>query len=150
VRIDSNDYSIHPGVIGRRIGGSWIHLAVATYATAGVAVVVQVLRRRLDQVIASERSLATTDALTRAMNRRGLTARAAVLVEEAAERGVSIGALVADLDRFTDVNDRYGHAEGDRVLVRPRAQSGSVCLVEAPSAGWAGGVRFHQHLHRPS
>ena len=65
------------------------------------------LIKAADEVAASRRE-AEVDPLTGALNRRGL-ARAL----EAAPKGVL---CVMDLDRFKQVNDRYGHEEGDRVL----------------------------------
>ncbi|MET0684166.1 MAG: sensor domain-containing diguanylate cyclase [Solirubrobacteraceae bacterium] len=55
---------------------------------------------------------ARTDALTGALNRRGLAERLEALV--AAGRAFAV--VLLDLDHFKAVNDRHGHAEGDRVL----------------------------------
>ncbi len=58
------------------------------------------------------RDLATRDALTGLANRRGFS--------EALDAGFASGApmslLYLDLDRFKQVNDRYGHAVGDELL----------------------------------
>lgn len=65
---------------------------------------------------------AQRDPLTRAGNRRRLTALAAELVGRA-----GVGAVVVDLDRFKQVNDRYGHAVGDRVIVAAVAALEGCC-----------------------
>ena len=59
---------------------------------------------------------ARTDELTRLRNRRGL--RAALLREfRRVERyGGELSLVAFDVDRFKQVNDRYGHAVGDQVL----------------------------------
>lgn len=68
---------------------------------------VESLRLRLE-------GLASLDALTGAGNRRGLDeALAPLLAEDAGHTAVAI----MDLDHFKAVNDRHGHATGDRVLV---------------------------------
>ncbi len=54
----------------------------------------------------------TTDTLTGLLNRRGLDEAAALL--QAEEQPVAIVAI--DIDHFKTVNDRYGHAAGDRAL----------------------------------
>ena len=54
--------------------------------------------------------LASHDALTGVRNRRGLNDAVS------AQRDVAL--LICDLDRFKQVNDRYGHDLGDQVLVR--------------------------------
>jgi diguanylate cyclase (GGDEF)-like protein len=55
---------------------------------------------------------ALTDPLTGLLNRRGL-------VERHGERPMPVGQaiLLFDLDRFKEVNDRFGHAIGDRFLI---------------------------------
>ena len=71
-------------------------------------------RRRLEQEL---RVIADTDPLTSAFNRRHLFDRAAEELVGATRRQAPISLILADLDRFKEVNDRYGHEAGDRVLV---------------------------------
>lgn len=61
--------------------------------------------------LASVRQEARTDPLTGVANRRALVEQVAVV--SAAPRGAL---LVIDLDRFKEVNDRFGHAAGDGVI----------------------------------
>jgi diguanylate cyclase (GGDEF)-like protein len=74
-------------------------------------------RRRLELTLAGERSRSRVDALTSAPNRYALTE--ALSAEQARiRRGGRTAALCfLDLDRFKTVNDTYGYAAGDRLLV---------------------------------
>jgi len=60
--------------------------------------------------------LATTDALTRLLNRRALLDRLSSEVDRARRFKSQLSLLMFDLDNFKQVNDRYGHLVGDRVL----------------------------------
>jgi diguanylate cyclase (GGDEF)-like protein len=74
-------------------------------------------RRRLEQALAQERSRARVDALTAAPNRYAL-AEALASEQARIRRGGRTAALCfLDLDRFKTVNDTYGYAAGDRLLV---------------------------------
>jgi len=74
--------------------------------------------RELQKANETIERLARTDALTGLANRRML--HEAVLREIArAERlGDRLSVIMADLDEFKSINDRYGHMTGDRFLVR--------------------------------
>lgn len=64
------------------------------------------------------RLLASLDALTGTYNRRALLlelSRAKKIFERDSK---GQGLLVLDLDHFKTINDRYGHAQGDDVLIR--------------------------------
>ena len=63
------------------------------------------------------RFLAVHDPLTRLLNRRAFVERLDGEVARATRYGRSFGLIVADLDRFKQVNDRYGHAGGDAALM---------------------------------
>ncbi|USI74132.1 GGDEF domain-containing protein [Sphingomonas morindae] len=67
------------------------------------------------------RRLSRTDSLTGLANRSGLAAEVARLEAEAAPEQ-SVAALFVDLDGFKAVNDAYGHAAGDAVLVEVAAR----------------------------
>jgi diguanylate cyclase (GGDEF)-like protein/PAS domain S-box-containing protein len=54
---------------------------------------------------------AETDGLTGLLNRRGAMRRIAAL-----DRAQPCGVIAIDLDRFKEVNDRFGHQAGDEVL----------------------------------
>lgn len=58
-----------------------------------------------------------TDPLTGLLNRRGLHLHVKDLVADA-DSNCEATVMVVDLDRFKEINDRYGHAVGDQVLVR--------------------------------
>jgi diguanylate cyclase (GGDEF)-like protein len=59
---------------------------------------------------------AVTDPLTGAFNRRQLDVALTAAVERRNRTGERTSALLFDIDRFKDVNDAFGHAEGDRIL----------------------------------
>lgn len=62
------------------------------------------------------RKLATVDSLTGALTRRGFERLAFMEVARSKRNDRPFGCIVFDIDHFKSVNDRYGHAAGDRVL----------------------------------
>ncbi len=79
-----------------------------------------VRKRRADRLRSSVEAglkLAMTDPLTGLHNRRYAIPHLARIARRAAESGRSFAVMVLDLDRFKSVNDTYGHAAGDAVLV---------------------------------
>lgn len=60
---------------------------------------------------------AVSDPLTGLHNRRYALPHLTRVVERAAITGRSFAVMIADLDHFKQVNDAYGHAVGDAVLV---------------------------------
>jgi len=56
---------------------------------------------------------AATDPLTGAVNRRSLH----LLLKKLEQKNIPFSALVIDIDHFKKVNDTYGHAVGDKVLI---------------------------------
>ncbi|WP_174273863.1 GGDEF domain-containing protein [Sphingomonas bacterium] len=71
------------------------------------------------------RRLAGTDVLTGLLNRRGFDDAASALLGSAARNGRNISLAMIDIDRFKEVNDRFGHLAGDGVL-----RHFATCLVE--------------------
>lgn len=61
-------------------------------------------------------SLATMDELTCLSNRRGFEVLAKHTLDLCRRMQRSASLLFFDLDRFKQINDRFGHAEGDRAL----------------------------------
>lgn len=61
--------------------------------------------------------LAMLDPLTGLYNRRFAAPQLASVATRAREEGSPFAVMVMDLDRFKQINDLYGHAAGDQVLV---------------------------------
>ena len=78
------------------------------------------LLRDLARIVEQELTavhLATSDELTGLLNRRGFEALAQHGMQLCHRHNKPGCLLFLDLDNFKQVNDRYGHAEGDRALV---------------------------------
>lgn len=80
---------------------------------------------RRSQVLESTRAdnqrleaLATTDPLTRLLNRRALHDRLAAEVQRADRYGAVLTLMLIDVDHFKEVNDTHGHLVGDAVLAQ--------------------------------
>lgn len=61
---------------------------------------------------------ANTDPLTGLPNRRAFEQEFAVMWQTAERYGYPMSILIMDLSRFKQINDRFGHAAGDQVLLR--------------------------------
>jgi diguanylate cyclase (GGDEF)-like protein/PAS domain S-box-containing protein len=98
----------------------FLEVAVHTIEYRGRSCQVLALRDLTEKRIAEERvaHMARHDALTDLPNRTLFAERLDKAIQAAAKAQQSIAVLALDLDRFKSVNDVFGHAEGDRVLVK--------------------------------
>ncbi len=83
----------------------------------------------LKRLSAQLREQASTDALTGLLNRRGFLERAEREWKLCQRKAPASYLLVADLNQFKQINDRLGHAAGDRALslFAQAIQSGARC-----------------------
>ncbi len=87
------------------------------------------------------RQLARTDSLTGLLNRRALDDEAGALIALARRHGDPLSLLLLDIDRFKAINDRHGHAAGDRALCL-LAGTLQAALRRGDLAGRWGGEEF--------
>lgn len=73
--------------------------------------------QELQSSLAELEHLASTDRLTGAWNRRRLEESVNSEMDRMKRHGHPLSLLVLDIDLFKRVNDHYGHAAGDRLLV---------------------------------
>jgi diguanylate cyclase (GGDEF)-like protein len=78
-----------------------------------IAFLILELRARLQR----EQRLAQRDELTDALNRRAFHEQMEQELARRERSGIALSLVYIDVDRFKLVNDRHGHAEGDRALV---------------------------------
>ncbi|WP_172293441.1 diguanylate cyclase [Pseudoruegeria sp. HB172150] len=85
--------------------------------------------------------MAVTDPLTGLFNRGYAMNRMEVIAREARRAGECFAVMMLDLDRFKTINDTFGHAAGDAVLVEvARRMSG--CLRNGDLLARIGGEEF--------
>jgi two-component system cell cycle response regulator len=72
---------------------------------------------RLRETMRSGAQAAVTDPLTGLYNRRYALPHLARIMETAMRTDKPFAVMIADLDHFKSINDRFGHAVGDAVLI---------------------------------
>ena len=85
--------------------------------------------------------LATQDDLTNTYNRRGFVLLASHILNICVRQAIPASLAFLDLDNFKQINDKYGHAEGDKVLTSFADQIKKVCR-EADLFARLGGDEF--------
>ncbi|MEV6599811.1 GGDEF domain-containing protein [Actinoplanes sp. NPDC051346] len=93
---------------------------------------------RMAGLIAAQRRLAITDALTGLYTRRFLSEQLRTESDRAARYGGSFALLLLDVDHFKRVNDTYGHPAGDQVLVEVARRLRSTCRASDVVARFGG------------
>ena len=140
-------------------------LIVAALTLAVVAGLAIRLARPLLRVFGEASRLrrqARIDSLTGLLNRRAFDDKLAREVETAASLGYDVTLVLCDLDRFKQINDRYGHPMGDKVLravgailadsVRDRDSAarygGEELALILPGTPLLGGRRLSERIRR--
>jgi diguanylate cyclase (GGDEF)-like protein len=119
-------------------GLGWL---LAIGALTVVAVMVRSLKERLDLLVTELSRAASTDDLSGLLNRRGFNQRLGVELRRATRSGRGLALVVGDLDRFKEVNDRFGHPAGDEALRRVSAMLHE-CARESDTVARLGGEEF--------
>jgi diguanylate cyclase len=97
----------------------------------------QVAQLTLDELA----RLANTDELTKLANRRRITEVIEYELLRYSRYGHPFSIIVFDIDHFKNVNDRFGHSVGDKILVALATRTKEV-LREADTLGRWGGEEF--------
>jgi diguanylate cyclase (GGDEF)-like protein/PAS domain S-box-containing protein len=130
-RADGTLYSEKLGITAIRDADQRVRYFVAVFSDTSVA---EASRRQLEHV-------ATHDALTGLVNRAEFERLCQAAIEQTKIDGTAVAVLFIDLDSFKVVNDSYGHAMGDRLLV-PVGQRILGQLREGDVASRIGGDEF--------
>lgn len=85
--------------------------------------------------------LATIDELTEIYNRRGFFASASQSLNLCGRQALPVSLVFFDLNKFKQINDRFGHAQGDEVL-REFAQLLTLVCRQADISARIGGDEF--------
>jgi len=99
----------------------WERSPLLAIALVGPLVAIALYQRSVYSALKAMR-LALTDPLTGLGNHRHFHERLQRDLDEAQERGVALTLCLLDIDNFKQINDRFGHPVGDRVLAQVAAR----------------------------
>ncbi|WP_164983888.1 diguanylate cyclase [Cellulomonas endophytica] len=119
----------------RTVGGAVVEVHVARHAGRTVVAVVDV------SVLHAAVAGTSVDGLTGLPHRMAVTEAAITHRRQALATGTRPALVLVDLDRFKEVNDRFGHAAGDAVL-REVARRLAGCAGPDAVVGRTGGDEF--------
>jgi diguanylate cyclase (GGDEF)-like protein len=102
--------TIHPGPVGLT---RWL---ITSGMVAAAGAIVHALRSRNDELLARLSAAARTDSLTGLVNRQGFDEGLTRELDRSRRVGRPISLVFADVDRFKEINDHFGHAAGDAAL----------------------------------
>ncbi|MCD4776188.1 MAG: diguanylate cyclase [Candidatus Aegiribacteria sp.] len=96
------------------------------------------VNRELADAYSRVEKLSQIDTLTGLANRRAMMNSLAAEQTRSTRTGRSFGLIMADIDDFKQVNDRYGHACGDEILVEVSKRLEKTLRNQDITARWGG------------
>ncbi|KRA00180.1 diguanylate cyclase [Mesorhizobium sp. Root157] len=93
-------------------------------------------------MVSGLRQVSQTDSLSGLLNRRGFDLAAQRLLGQCGTSKCPVTLVLADLDHFKSINDRYGHAVGDRVIAAFAEKLQAAASGARGVAGRIGGEEF--------
>jgi diguanylate cyclase (GGDEF)-like protein len=132
---------LHAREADHLLASAWVSVLsleafLMTIATAFILLAMSKERTEL-----RHKTAAMTDPLTGLLNRRAFLQDAEALLRRQIDRDRPIGVLLIDLDHFKSINDRFGHAVGDKVL-QIFAEAALANLRQNDLVGRLGGEEF--------
>jgi len=115
-----------------------IAIVIPVCVSVPISWVIVRLLREVDDARRLAEHLASNDELTGLLNRRRFIDLAQRELGLALRSGAPVAALLLDLDDFKRVNDRHGHAEGDRLLRATARRIATVLRGTDLAARWGG------------
>lgn len=94
----------------------WITLTFISVPATYVGIAITVFLMIAADLFTELREQAIRDKLTGLLNRRGLSEHATQVFAMTRRGDVPVSVVLADIDHFKTVNDRFGHAVGDKAL----------------------------------
>jgi len=129
------------GSSGTLWGNGWYAIIVLEsllYAIAFAVIVVAMAKERMEL---KHKLIALVDSLTGIANRRAFFEEAMRRLDPANNDPRPLAIVLFDLDRFKRINDRFGHAIGDKAL-RLFAEKATANMRQADFVGRLGGEEF--------
>lgn len=113
-------FAINPGQVGFT---RWF-ITIGMVSVAGA--LVYVMKSRNDQLVARLFDAVRTDLLTGLMNRQGFDEQLELELERSRRTSQPVALVLADIDGFKELNDRFGHPAGDAALSAVGRVAGAV------------------------
>ncbi|HEX2217072.1 MAG TPA: GGDEF domain-containing protein [Xanthobacteraceae bacterium] len=123
------------------LASAWVAVLTPEALLFTISIAFVLLAMGKERAELGQKTLATTDALTGVSNRRGFMQDAETVTHRQVKLGRPVAVFLVDLDHFKAINDRFGHALGDRVL-RLFAQTCSANVRSTDLVGRIGGEEF--------
>ena len=123
------------------IAGTVVFVALAVVVSTLLGRVLEASNRRAFTLELEQHRDARTDSLTGLANRRAMQERGRVELKRARRTRTPVSVILADLDHFKNINDKFGHEAGDDALFQV-ARILRESLRESDLLGRWGGEEF--------
>jgi diguanylate cyclase (GGDEF)-like protein len=127
-------------------GSVWLTVLSSEALLFTISIAFIMLAMAKERAEQSHKHAALVDPLTGLVNRRGFFLETARVARRQADNPQLAAVLLVDLDKFKSINDRFGHAVGDKVL-QIFAETAVQSVRPSDFVGRLGGEEFAAVLH---